>query len=168
MIITFIIETVISCILFTLLTIPYLLKNPLSWFYDYPVEVQERIRSLSQYEGKIPSKKDSDMKKKLPVFVVFLVIFVAMTYCSGARTFFSAFIYVFLLWTIVNFYDALVLDTMYFCHSKKVRLLGTEDMVKEYENSKIHWIGFLKGSTIGIVLALLVGGLIALFSVITA
>ncbi len=168
MIITFIIETIISCILFTLLTVPYLLKNPLAWFYDYPVEVQKRIRSLSQYEGKIPTKKDSDIKKKLPVFVVCLILFVAMTYYSGATTFISAFIYVYLLWMIVNFYDALVLDTIYFCHSKKVRLFGTEDMVKEYENPKIHWIAFFKGSMIGIVFALLVGVVIALLSVITA
>ncbi len=168
MVIIFIIETVISCILFTLLTVPYLLKNPLAWFYDYPVEVQERIRSLPQYNGKIPTKKDSDMKKKLPVFVVCMILFVTITYYSGATTFISAFIYVYLLWMIVNFYDALVLDTMYFCHSKKVRLLGTEDMVKEYENPKIHWIGFFKGSMIGIVFALLVGGLIALLSVVTA
>ncbi|MCB2356107.1 hypothetical protein [Clostridium estertheticum] len=166
MIITFIIEAVISCILFTLLIIPYLLKDPLAWFYDYPVEVQERIRSLSQYDGKIPTKKDSDMKKKLPVFVVCLVIFVAITYYSGATTFNSAFIYVYLLWTFVNFYDALVLDTIYFCHSKKVRLPGTEDMVKEYENPKIHWIAFFKGSMIGIAFASLVGGLIVLIPLI--
>lgn len=166
MIITFIIETVICCILFTLITIPYLLKDPLAWFYDYPVEVQERIRSLSLYDGKIPTKRDSNIKKKLPVFVVCLIIFVAMTYYSGATTLISAFIYVYMLWTFVNLYDALVLDTIYFCHSKKVRLLGTEDMVKEYENPKIHWIAFFKGSMIGIVFALLVGILIALLSLI--
>lgn len=129
MIIKFIIETVITCILFTLFTIPYLLKNPLAWFYDYPVEVQEHMRSLLQYEGKIPTKKHSDIKKKLLAFVVCLILFAAITYYSGATTF---------------------------------------DMVKEYENPKIHWIGFFKGSIIGIVFALLVGCLIALLSVITA
>ncbi|WP_259473469.1 hypothetical protein [Clostridium estertheticum] len=39
-------------------------------------------------------------------------------------------------------------------------------MVKEYENPKIHWIAFLKGSMIGIVFALLVGGLITLIPLI--
>ncbi|WP_242841175.1 hypothetical protein [Clostridium akagii] len=126
------------------------------------------MRSLLQYEGKIPTKKHSDIKKKLPTFVMCLILFAAITYYSGARPFISALIYVYLLWMIVNFYDALVLDTMYFCHSKKVRFLGTEDMVKEYENPKIHWIGFFKGSILGIVFALLVGGLIAVLSVITA
>jgi len=57
MIITFIIEAVISCILFTLLTIPYLLKDPLAWFYDYPVEVQERIRSLHNMMERFQPKK---------------------------------------------------------------------------------------------------------------
>ncbi|MBU3186864.1 hypothetical protein KPL45_18780 [Clostridium estertheticum] len=66
----------------------------------------------------------------------------------------------------MNFYDALVLDAIYFCHSKKVRLPGTEDMVKEYENPKNHWIAFLKGSMIGIAFASLVGGLIVLIPLI--
>lgn len=58
---------------------------------------------------------------------------------------------------VVNLYDALILDTLYFCHAKRVRFPGTEDMVKEYENPRKHWVGFAQGTLLSIILALLVG-----------
>lgn len=51
----------------------------------------------------------------------------------------------------------LVLDIGLFCHSKKLRLPGTEDMDKEYRNPWFHVVGAIKGTAIGAVIALLSG-----------
>lgn len=61
---------------------------------------------------------------------------------------------------LVNFYDFLVLDWGHFCHSKKVRIPGTEDMVKEYETPWFHLKGTCKGTVFGVIVALLSGGLV--------
>ncbi|MGG7177409.1 hypothetical protein ACQPU1_07460 [Clostridium paraputrificum] len=60
------------------------------------------------------------------------------------------------LFFVVNLYDMLVLDIGLFCHSKKIRLPGTEDMDKEYRSPLHHVIGAVKGT----VVALVAGGMI--------
>lgn len=157
MFIAFLVECIIFCVIFTIVNVTYLLKKPLAWFYDYPEEVQARMRSLPQYQGEIPSKKSSDLKKKLPAGILFLILLSAIVWLSGAHSFASGALYTFSLVMVVNLYDALILDTCWFCHSKRVRFPGTEDMVKEYENPRKHWIGFLEGSAIGVLFALLIG-----------
>jgi len=165
MLIVFIIECIVGCALFTAVNVTYLLKKPLVWFYDYPDEIQARMRTLPQYRDKIPAKKDSNLKKKISASILFLIMLSVVVWFSGVRGFVMGSVYTFGLYMIVNFYDALILDTCYFCHSKRVRYPGTEDMVKEYENPKKHWIGFAYGTVIGIPLSLLVGCIIALISI---
>lgn len=67
----------------------------------------------------------------------------------------------------MNLYDMLVLDWGVFCHSKKLRIPGTEDMDKEYTDYLFHAKGAAKGIVIGVVVAILAGVMIALFCVST-
>jgi len=166
MLIIFIIECIIGCTLFTIVNVTYLLRKPLAWFYDYPEEIQARMHTLPQYKNKIPAKKDSNVKKKLPALILFLILLSLIVWLSGVRGFTMSVLYTLGLYMIINLYDALILDTCWFCHSKRVRFPGTEDMVKEYECPRKHWIGFAYGTVIGIVLSLLVGCIIALIGTI--
>ena len=61
---------------------------------------------------------------------------------------------------LVGIYDMLVPDWGVFCHSKKLRIPGTEDMDADYTNYLFHVKGAMKGTIIGIVVALLSGGMI--------
>ncbi|OZV12819.1 hypothetical protein CIW83_07550 [Tissierella sp. P1] len=63
----------------------------------------------------------------------------------------------------VNLYDLFVLDIGLFCHSKKTRISGTEDMDEAYRNPKHHIRGAIIGTFLGVVVALLSGGLIHLY-----
>ncbi|AZV56397.1 hypothetical protein [Clostridium sp. AWRP] len=164
MITIFIIECIVFCAVFTIFNLTYLFKKPLDWFYDYPDEVQARMRTLPQYKGKIPLKENNYRKKKIPAVIIFLIISSIIVWFSGARDFVMGTLYAFALFMVINFYDALILDTIYFCHSKKVRYPGTEDMVKAYENPKKHWIGFLKGTGFAVGISLLVGGIVEIGS----
>ncbi|KOY67482.1 hypothetical protein AN649_02810 [Clostridium sporogenes] len=60
----------------------------------------------------------------------------------------------------------LVLDIGIFCHSKKTRIPGTEDMDKEYRNPLHHVKGAVIGTVIGAVVALLAGGMVYFVSVL--
>ena len=80
-----------------------------------------------------------------------------IAYFSGCRTFGDTFFHVFMLFFVVNIYDMLVLDWGIFCHSKKLRIPGTEDMEKEYKDYLFHVKGACVGIALGVVVALLSG-----------
>ncbi|MGJ8770221.1 hypothetical protein [Clostridium botulinum] len=67
---------------------------------------------------------------------------------------------------VVNIYDMIVLDICIFCHSKKTRIPGTEDMDKEYRSPWHHIKGAGIGTIIGAVVALLSGGMLHFISII--
>ena len=53
----FILEAIILCVLFTLMVI-MMAKDPIKTLYNYPPKIQERVKSLPQYQGKIPTQKN--------------------------------------------------------------------------------------------------------------
>jgi hypothetical protein len=38
----------------------------------------------------------------------------------------------------MNLYDLLILDILRFPRTKRTKVTGTEDMVREYHNTKVH------------------------------
>ena len=67
---------------------------------------------------------------------------------------------------VVNIYDLIVLDWGIFCHSKRLRIPGTEDMEKAYKNRWFHAKGAIIGSALGLIVALLSGCLVQFASLI--
>ncbi len=63
---------------------------------------------------------------------------------------------------MVNIYDMVVLDWGIICHSKKLRIPGTEDMDKDYKDYLFHAKGAMKGIVIGIIVGILSGVIILL------
>ena len=67
--------------------------------------------------------------------IVFIPLFSFVVYkFNGADTFFKGFIDSYIIWTVIAWFDALVVDCIWFCHSEKVKIKGTEDM-KEYKGN---------------------------------
>lgn len=161
----FLIQAIVCCACFHIIITYSVKKAPMSWFYDYPKAVQERVRSLPEYTGKIPSS-NYNLKKKI-ISAAFCVAFlICMAWIAGTRSFGGTMAYSFSLWTVINFYDALVLDTIWFCHNKKIRFHGTEDLAPVYENPKKHWVDFLIGTIIGLIVSILAGGGMALLRIV--
>lgn len=67
-----------------------------------------------------------------------------------------------MLFFAVNIYDMLVLDWGIFCHSKKLRIPGTEDMDEDYKDYLFHARGAIKGTVMGMIVAILSGVIILL------
>ena len=154
------IQCVVCCLLFTLVILPAQYKDPINMIMSYPPEIIKRVEELPQYKGTIKKREKSHISKKIAGLVFFVIILAVVAYCSGCRNFITTFFYVFTLFFVVNIFDLVVLDWGIFCHSKRLRIPGTEDMEKEYKNRWFHLRGAIIGSILGLIVALLSGGIV--------
>ena len=151
-----VIESVVLCILFTVMV--YIMsRNPIATLYNYPPKIQERVKSIPEYKDKIPTTKNKIFTKIMASIFIVVIISLILRYVNGYTTFIEGFGYGFLLWTIVNIYDAVVMDIIWFCHDPYFVFKGTEDMTKEYHNYWFHIKESLKGELIALIVCALVG-----------
>ena len=157
-----IIESVVLCLLFTIMV--YLMsREPIKTLYNYPPKIQERVKSLKEYKDKIPTQENKIVAKIFASILFLVILCVLLRYVNGYRTFLESFGYGFLLWTIVNLWDVIVLDIIWFCHDKQFVFKGTEDMIDEYHNYWFHIKGFLIGETLALIVCSLAGVIIHFF-----
>ena len=158
----FAIEAAVLCAAFTAVVVPSVRKDPLAWVADYPPAIRERCREL----GLVPEKQEFSLKKlivtKLGRLVFSSALFTALVILvNGARTFAQGFWMTYALWAVVAWYDALVVDCLWFCHSKKIRIPGTEDLVSAYHDYGFHLRMSCLGMVLGLPAALLTGLMVA-------
>lgn len=151
-----VIESIILCVLFTIV-VYVISREPIKTLYNYPSKIQERVKSLDKYKDKIPTQKNKIFAKSFASILIIVIISLILRYINGYTTFIEGFGYGFLLWTIVNIYDALIIDICWFCQSKEFVFEGTEDMIKEYHNYWFHIKESLKGEVIALIVCVLVG-----------
>ena len=154
----FSLEAMAFCLVFTALVAASVLKNPLNWISDYPPAIQKRAMEL----GLVPKDKKRITPAELTRKAVGSLLIVALlslllTYVNGLETFRQGFFWSYGLYGVVALYDALVVDIAWFCHSKRVILPGTEDMVESYHDYWFHIRMSLIGMVLGLPICLLVG-----------
>ena len=99
----FLIESVVACLIFTLL-IKLISHNRQEVFTnDYPPVVTDKLRAMGLIAEKPPAKK-KDMIRKLTAMVIFALL---MRYVNGITSFGQAALTVYGLWLVVNWYDFL-------------------------------------------------------------
>jgi hypothetical protein len=158
---TIIIETIILGLLFTIMVYK-MSRNPIKELYNYPPKIQERVKSLEQYKNDIPTQKKKISVKLVASLIIIIVISLIMKYINGYNSFLDGFKYSLIIWSIINWYDAIILDCLWFCHSKQFIIQGTEDMVDEYHNYWFHIKGSTIGEIIGLFVCLIVGVIVTL------
>lgn len=160
------IECMIACVMFAGVILPTQYKDPVKYIMSYPPEIRKRVESLPEYKSSIKRTEKGHVVKKCIAVVVCILLLSAVAYFSGAQSFQSAFFHVFTLFLAVNLFDVIVLDMGVFCHSRKLRIAGTEDMDKEYKNYGFHIKGAAKGIVLGSVVSLLSAGIVSIVSMI--
>lgn len=163
---TLLIQCIVVCVVFTLLILPPLLKNPVSCIISYPKAIRERVETLPEYKTTLSNIKKRHLIKKVVFTLLMGVLMAVVAWFSGANTFIKAFLHVFILFFSVNMYDLIVLDIGFFCHSKRVRIHGTEDMINEYQNPKHHIKGAVIGTLISFTIAIFSASLVGVFGLI--
>ena len=137
-----IIESIIACLIFTLIIFLTMYSNPLNMIHDYPPAIQNRVKELGLITDEQKGYSKTDIIRKIIAIIVLGLILALVVYkFNGADTFVKGFLYSYLLWNVVNWWDAIFIDCIWFCHSKKVIIPGTEKM-KEYKDYWFH----IKGS----------------------
>ena len=153
-------EAIVLCIIFSVMV--YIMsQDPLKTLYNYPPKIQERVKSLEMYKDKIPTSQKKVAVKVIFSIMVIVIISLILRFVNGYTTFIEGFGYGFLLWTIVNIYDAVVIDICWFCQNPRFVFEGTEDMVAEYHDYWFHIKESLKGEVIALGVWVVVGLVIA-------
>lgn len=156
------IEGLIGVVIFSLIVVPMTLKDPLSSIGDYPPAIQDRCVELGLIDQRGKRFSTADLiRKGIAMIVMAFVMALVVKHVNGAEIFWQGFVDTYLVWFIIDWYDALVLDCGWFCHSKKVRIPGTEDM-EEYQDYLFH----IKQSCIGMVLGVPIALVVGLFTIL--
>ena len=150
------IEIIILCILFTGMVF-VMSREPIKTLYNYPPKIQERVKYLRDYMDKVPTQENKIVAKSIASLIFIILLSLLLRFVNGYTTFLEGFLYGFLLWTIINLYDLIVLDIIWFCHDPYFVFKGTEDMVKEYHNYWFHIKGFFIGEGIALGVCFFVG-----------
>lgn len=150
------IESLALCAGFTLMV--YLAsRDPIKTLYNYPPKIQERVRSLDAYRDRIPTRKNK-LTAKLGASLLFIILLsLILRYVNGCESYWSAFGTGFLLWTVVNLWDLVVLDVLWFCHDPRFVIKGTEDMAEDYHDNRFHVKGFLIGEALALLVCAAAG-----------
>ena len=150
------IECIVLCVVFTIMV--YIMsKNPIATLYNYPPKIQERVKSLKEYQDKIPTTKNMIGAKSFAALIIVILVSLILRCVNGYTTFSEGFGYSFLIWSIVNIYDVIVMDIIWFCHSPEFVFKGTEDMADEYRNYWYHIKQGIIGEVLGLILCSIIG-----------
>ena len=161
---TVLIESVIGIILFTLIVVPMSAKNPIGVLNDYPPAIRKRCMELGLAENREKRFSTKDLiRKGVAVIVLVLLAALALIKVNHAATFAQGFASSFVIWLAITWFDAIVIDCMWFCHSKRMRIPGTEDM-KEYTDYLFHIKQSCIGTLIGLPACAVVGLLVELLA----
>ncbi len=151
---------ILSAVLFTL-TLAIVRINPEIMLKDYPPDIQAKYGPMS----------DRSKRQRIPVAIVFLVVLLSIVIQSfrGVRTntgnnipFQAAFLHLFVMFSLFNVLDWLVLDWL-IAVSIRPRFMilpGTEGLAGHTDYG-FHFRGFLIGSVITIFTSLLVAAVVA-------
>ena len=138
---TFLIESLIACALFTLFVF-LMSRNPIKRLVD----ASNRPGGTVFY-----------VKKIFAMMIFGVLLGLLVKYVNGCETFLCGALTAYALWVVVNWFDAIVLDCLWFCHDKHFVIPGTEDMTAVYHDYWFHIKGALIGMLLGIPAALVAG-----------
>ena len=159
---TFLIESLVACALFTLFVF-LMSRNPIKSIFNYPPAIIERCDQLGLVDASNRPGGVAFYVKKIFAMIIFGVLLgLLVRYVNGCTTFLCGALTAYAIWVVVNWFDALVLDCLWFCHDKHFIIPGTEDMTAAYHDYGFHIKGALIGMLLGIPAALVAGGIAAI------
>jgi len=100
------------------------------------------------------------------IVVMILLSVIITCVINKQTTFFPGFLQGYIFFNVFSLVDSLIIDTIWFCHSKWWVIPGTEDMTEAYHDYAFHWKWFFLGLVSSLPLAAITGGIAALIGLI--
>ena len=129
--------------------------------YNYPPAIREKAieRGITTQE-----ELDTNAKKNKSVGLLLMLLLCVFMTCviNKQHTFLDGFVQSYIFLNVFSLFDALVIDTIWFCHSKWWLIPGTEDLTEAYHDYAFHWKWFFIGLISAIPLSLIIGAIVAL------
>ncbi|MBX4262905.1 hypothetical protein KTC96_24275 (plasmid) [Clostridium estertheticum] len=129
-------------------------------YASYPDSIQKIIHSNEQLNEKI--KTISPIIAFLSNVFLFAIVFLITGYLIKETGFKRNFGNILIMGEILNAFDFIIIDMLWWRNSKRVRFSGTENMIEEYKNSKKHFISFIKGIFVFLIVAIIDGIVLAI------
>ena len=161
-------EIVILTILFTVAVVADS-REPVNTVYDMPKPIIDRCLELGLIDETKKADSPQTRRKKLcAALVVAVIMTLVLIFVNHAENFAQGFGISYFVWLVIDWYDCFVIDWGWVCHSKKLIIPGTEDLVDSYKDYKFHFMGSVKGMLLGLPASLLVGVMVQIVNWIAA
>ena len=160
-------EIIVACLVFHIMIWALMRKDPAGWVDDYPPEVGR----IARERGLVPPSPYKDRKalllSKLARGMVFSVILgIAVFFLNGADDFLKGFLNSYAIFFSVAWYDAIVMDCIWCCHSPRCRIPGTDDLADLYCDYGFHIRQSCIGTLLGIPVCAVVGIITAILGIV--
>ncbi len=120
-------QLLLYCALFTLMVKAAVGNNALNGLYFYPKAVQERAFEIGLIDRETVNRKRK--RFMIPFFLVMLTALVLIIgFWNGVKTFRPAYWQALLFLEVMNWYDGIVIDTVWVGYSRFWVLTGCEDI----------------------------------------
>ena len=151
-----IIECIIICVImwiicFSLTGNDY--KN-LKGLRSYPIEVQDIIKKNQKYKDKI--KPINMIKIFISNLIMFSIILLIFGLFIKSENFIRNFINVLILGEVLNLFDLVVIDLLWWRNTKRIRFSDIPEKEK-YQNPKQHVDSFKRGIIMYLIIAVIDG-----------
>lgn len=133
-------------------------RKNLYGFRSYPDAVQSIVRARPELAGKLrPQRPAMTFAGNLLLFTVVLFILGLLT---RQEDFAGNFRNILILGQGLNLFDLVVIDLIWWRHTKRVRFFGTENRPELYADPGKHIASFLRGIVMFLLVAILDGWLL--------
>lgn len=133
--------------------------------YNYPPAIKERAleRGITTQE-----EMNAIAKKNKTIGLLAMIVLCIIFTCGVNKqyTFFNGFLQSYIFLNAFSLFDALVIDSIWFCNGKWWIIPGTEDMTDAYHDYAFHWKWFFLGLVSSLPLAAIIGAIVALIGLI--
>lgn len=161
-------EILILTILFTVAVVADS-REPLNTVYDMPKPIIDRCLELGLIDETKKADSPQTRRKKLcAALAVAVLMTLVLCFVNRAENFAQGFGISYFVWLVIDWYDCFVIDWGWVCHSKKLIIPGTEDLVDSYKDYKFHFMGSVKGMLLGLPVCLIVGVMVQIVNWIAA
>lgn len=162
MVLKLIVEAIIYSLLYAVfMLIIFKKQGAEKQLYNYPSKIQKRAVELG-ITTEEEMAKNAKKGKPLGFAIMTIVNLIIICAINKETTFWAGFYQSYIFFNAFSLFDAAIIDSAYFCHSKFWVLPGTEDMVAEYHDYWFHWKWFFLGLISLVPMATIIGGLTAL------